>query len=231
MRPRPVTTLFMLMSVDGKITDGATDNLDFDQDFPEIAGVREGLQQYYDIQETTDLWSFNTGRVQAKVGVNEKPIPDHAWSVSFVLMDNRHLTAHGIEYFCALSKNFVLVTSNPDHPGFKIKHDNFHILYHESLDLGTMLEDLREQFDCQRLTIQSGGTVNGLLLREHLLDYLDVVVAPVLVGGKDTSSLINGPSLVQKEELKDLGILKLINAQKLNDSYLRLQYQITNGRE
>jgi hypothetical protein len=35
----------MLMSVDGKITDGATDNLDFDQDFPEIAGVREGLQQ------------------------------------------------------------------------------------------------------------------------------------------------------------------------------------------
>lgn len=26
---RPVTTLFMLMSVDGKISTGATDNLDF----------------------------------------------------------------------------------------------------------------------------------------------------------------------------------------------------------
>ena len=40
---RPITTLFMLMSVDGKISTGATDELDFDQDFPRIEGVREGL--------------------------------------------------------------------------------------------------------------------------------------------------------------------------------------------
>ena len=73
---RPVTTLFMLMSVDGKISTGATDALDFDQDFPTIAGVKEGLQQYYDIEQTTDLWSFNTGRVQAKMGVNEKTFPE-----------------------------------------------------------------------------------------------------------------------------------------------------------
>lgn len=41
---RPVTTLFMLMSVDGKISTGATDNLDLDRDLPKIAGVQEGLQ-------------------------------------------------------------------------------------------------------------------------------------------------------------------------------------------
>ena len=35
---RPITTLFMLMSVDGKISTGATDELDFDQDFPRIEG-------------------------------------------------------------------------------------------------------------------------------------------------------------------------------------------------
>lgn len=37
---RPVTTLFMLMSVDGKISTGATDHLDMDQDFPKIDGVK-----------------------------------------------------------------------------------------------------------------------------------------------------------------------------------------------
>ncbi len=47
---RPITTLFMLMSVDGKISTGATDDLDIDKDFPKIAGVREGLHQYYDIK-------------------------------------------------------------------------------------------------------------------------------------------------------------------------------------
>ena len=33
----------MLMSVDGKISTGATDELDVDRDFPKIPGVREGL--------------------------------------------------------------------------------------------------------------------------------------------------------------------------------------------
>ena len=57
---RPITTLFMLMSVDGKISPGATDELDVDRDFPKIPGVREGLQQYCEIEQTIDLWSFNS---------------------------------------------------------------------------------------------------------------------------------------------------------------------------
>ncbi|MBR5357912.1 MAG: hypothetical protein IK128_01715 [Clostridiales bacterium] len=68
MTDRPVTTLFMLMSVDGKIS---------------------------------------TGRVQAKMGVNNKDMPAKT-PVSFVLMDNHHLTEHGVRYFCALSARFVL---------------------------------------------------------------------------------------------------------------------------
>ncbi len=40
---RPVTTLFMLMSVDGKISTGAADELDVDKDFPQIAGGERGL--------------------------------------------------------------------------------------------------------------------------------------------------------------------------------------------
>jgi len=46
---RPVTTLFMLMSVDGKISTGATDELDVDIDFPKINGVKEGLHMVYAI--------------------------------------------------------------------------------------------------------------------------------------------------------------------------------------
>ena len=38
---RPVTTLYMLMSADGKISTGSTDALDMDQDFPHIEGVKE----------------------------------------------------------------------------------------------------------------------------------------------------------------------------------------------
>ena len=39
---RAVTTLFMLMSVDGKISTGSSDEMDVDKDFPNITGVKEG---------------------------------------------------------------------------------------------------------------------------------------------------------------------------------------------
>ena len=229
MKSRPITTLFMLMSVDGKISTGSTDNLDFDRDFPKFSGLNKGLHQYYEIEETTDLWSLNSGRVQQKMGVNEKPLPDHHWSVSFVLLDNHHMTAHGIEYFCALSKQFVLVTSNQNHPAFSLHKDNLSILYYENLDLETMLQDLYEKFGCQRLTIQSGGTLNAEFLRKGLFDYLDIVAAPVLVGGKDSSSLIDRPSFTSFNELNRLGILTLIKADVLQDSYIRLKYKVENN--
>ena len=181
---RPVTTLYMLMSVDGKISTGATDDLDVDEDFPQIPGVSEGLHQYYEIEQTTDLWTLNSGRVQAKIGVNTKKIPNRT-PVSFVVIDNRHLNENGIRYLCALS-----------------------------------------EYGCERITIQTGGTLNGLFLREKLFDYVDVVVAPVLIGGKDTSTLIDGKSLLSQKELSSLGVLKLQECEVLENSYLRLRYEV-----
>lgn len=215
----------MLMSVDGKISKGATDNLDVDKDFPKIAGVREGLHQYYEIEQTTDLWSLNSGRVQDKMGVNTKEIPNKT-SIFFVVIDNSHLTEHGIRYFCALSKEFVLITSNTDHPAFRVDEDNLHIICQNELFLRDALVKLKLEFGCQRLTIQSGGTLNGLFLREKLFDYIDIVIAPILIGGKDTATLIDGASLLSEGELPQLGVLKLQQSTVLKNSYLRLRYQV-----
>ncbi|MDE6882765.1 MAG: dihydrofolate reductase family protein [Lachnospiraceae bacterium] len=222
---RPVTTLFMLMSVDGKISTGATDDLDVDKDFPKIAGLTEGLHQYYEIEQTTDLWSFNSGRVQAKIGVNTKEMPNKT-PVSFVVLDNSHLNENGIRYFCALSKNFVLVTSNDKHPAFSMEESNLHIVYQKELSLKDALITLKSEYGCERITIQTGGTLNGLFLREKLFDYVDIVVAPVLIGGKDTSTLIDGKSLVSQSELSQLGVLKLQECVMLENSYLRLRYEV-----
>jgi len=222
---RSVTTLYMLMSVDGKISTGSTDEMDFDRDFPKIKGLKEGLHQYYEIEQTTDLWSFNTGRVQAKLGVNTKEMPEKT-PVSFVLLDNHHLNAHGVEYFCAKSKQFVLITTNSKHPAFDGKEENLHIILQEKLSLSDALTVLKEQYGCERLTIQSGGTVNALFLREKLFDFVDIIVAPVLIGGKDTATLIDGPSLKTQNELAQLGVLRLIEAETLQNSYVRLRYQV-----
>ena len=216
----------MLSSVDGKISTGATNELDVDKDFPKLDGVKEGLFQYYDIEQTTDLWSLNSGKVQAKMGVNTKELPKEKCPVSFVLIDNKHLTVGGVRYFCALSQEFVLITTNREHPAFSVNESNLHIIYQEKLDAAAALERLYSDFGCERLTIQSGGELNGLFLREKLFDYIDIVIAPVLIGGKDTPTLIDGASLMSEEELTKLGILKLESCRILENSYIRLRYEV-----
>ena len=222
---RPITTLFMLMSVDGKISTGATDDLDVDKDFPKIKGVNEGLHQYYEIEQTTELWSFNSGRLKEKMVVNKKKIPRKT-PVSFVVIDNKHLNENGIRYFCALSKEFVLITTNTRHPAFNVEDENLHIIYQNELSLKDALIKLKSEYGCERITIQTGGTLNNLFLREKLFDYVDIIIAPVLIGGKDTSTLIDGKSLTEECELSKLGVVKLQECVVLENSYLRLRYEV-----
>ena len=66
-----------------------------------------------------------------------------------------------------------------------------------------------------------------MFLREKLFDYIDIVVAPVLIGGKETASLIDGHSIISENELSKLGVLKLMDCIVLNDSYIRVRYQLT----
>lgn len=97
MNDKPITTLFMLMSVDGKISTGNNDERDFDKDLPGVAGVGDGLDQYYELEQKTDLFSFNTGRVMAKVGWNDEKSDINKSPVSFIIVDNKpHLTNLGI---------------------------------------------------------------------------------------------------------------------------------------
>lgn len=157
--------------------------------------------------------------------VNEKPTPEKT-PVSFVILDNHHLTRRGVEYFCARSREFVLVTANPRHPASEVAADNLHIFQQSPLSLGALLRYLKKKFGCERITVQTGGTLNGRLLRAGLLDYVDVVVAPALVSGRDTASLVDGPSLQTADEFSGIGVLSLESAQPLAHSYLRLKYRV-----
>lgn len=76
------------------------------------------------------------------------------------------------------------------------------------------------------ITVQTGGTLNGMFLSEKLFDYVDIVVAPLLVGGKDTTTLIDGESIRTSEQLSELGVLELESVQLLHNSYIRLRYKV-----
>ncbi len=227
---KPITTLFMLMSIDGKITSGNSDMLDSDKDWRTIEGVKEGIQQYYDLEQCTDLWSLNTGRVMAKVGMNLKTNEPKKTPVSFVLIDNKpHLTKDGISYLSKWLKQVVIVTTNKNHPAISMSLDNVKVELQDEFNVLDILYRLKTVYHVNRLTIQSGGKMNGLFLREKCFDYIDVVVAPLLVGGKDTSTLIDGESITTTNELSLLSACRLIECQQLENSFVRLRYEVIHN--
>ena len=228
MKRRPITTLFMLESLDGKINSGNTDELDADKDWCKIDGVKEGLHQYYEIEATTDYFSLNTGRVMAKIGVNDRKEYHDKVEVKFVIIDNKpHLNENGINYMCHWVESLILVTTNKKHIAYSLteKYDNLDILYYEELDPTRLLEDLYSKYNAEKLTIQSGGNLNGLFLRNNLIDYVNIVIAPLLVGGKDVPTLIDGEAISHSKELNKLKPLELIECNKLDNSYVQLKYK------
>jgi 2,5-diamino-6-(ribosylamino)-4(3H)-pyrimidinone 5'-phosphate reductase len=65
-------------------------------------------------------------------------------------------------------------------------------------------------------------------LREKLIDKISIVVAPALIGGKETPTLIDGETIKSFEELKKIKALKLTEVIRLNDSYINLKYEVIN---
>ena len=229
---RPENTLFMLTSIDGKISTGDTDSMDVDRDYKSIPGLQEGIHQYYDLEQGTDLFSLNTGRVFAKIGINEKTDAPAKLPVSFVVIDNKpHLSERGVVYLSKKAQKLFIVTTNKSHPAYSAKdiYSNIEIIsYEQQVDLCDLMQKLYQQYKIEKLTIQSGGTLNANLVREGLIDRILLVIAPALIGGKDTPTIMDGESLHTSEELSKIKTLELIQAKTLKDSYLLLEYKVRN---
>jgi 2,5-diamino-6-(ribosylamino)-4(3H)-pyrimidinone 5'-phosphate reductase len=228
---KPVITLFMLMSVDGKISTGSIDERDVDRDFPKIMGISEGFKQYYEIEQTTDVFSINSGKVMAKVGVNSRKENIKKIPVSFIVIDSKpHLTDTGVNYFIEMAQTFYLVTTNKNHPAFKYRNaGNLEIIHYENrIDFVDLFKQFKCKYGIEKMTLQTGGTLNSVILREKLIDKISIVVAPALIGGKDTPALIDGESIQSFEELTKIKALKLTDVVKLNNSYINLKYDVIN---
>jgi 2,5-diamino-6-(ribosylamino)-4(3H)-pyrimidinone 5'-phosphate reductase len=224
-------TLFMLSSVDGKISTGDSDDRDIDKDFHSLVGVREGVQKYYDLEQKTDLCSFNTGRVMAKMGVNDKKVFNLDF-MTFIIVDNSHLTDFGVTSLSKGLKQLFIITKNKNHPALNLDLDNLEVIFYEDkIDFKNLFEKLENKYKIENITIQSGGTMNSILLRENLIDEVSLVVAPVFVGGKNTSTLIDGESLISEDDLKNLKALELLSCEKIDNSFLHLKYKVIKNTE
>ena len=222
---KPVTTLFMLMSLDGKINTGSgIDNLNESSEFIKLATNKDS---------STDVCSLNTGKVMKIIGINEKTeIPEKSSSKAVIIDNNLDLTENGINYLCHLSDTVFLITNAKEHPAFYVKkyYRNLEILYYENeIELKEILEKLKTQYKIDQITIQSGGVLNEEFLKVGLFDYLNIIIAPVLLGENEEQSKIDKKSINTVEELNRLSALELLECNEMGDSYVQLKYKVLHN--
>ncbi len=230
-KERPITTLFMLTSLDGKISTGDNDELDTDTDYQKIKGVKEGLKQYYELEKTTDMHFLITGKTMTKkcesLNVNNRKDEPQKLCANCIIVDSGNLTENGVAYLLKKFNSLTVVTTNKLHPAFKVNNDSLAIIFYaKKINFIDLFKKLKVAYKIKKLTIQSGSTMNAKLLRDNLIDHVSLVVAPCLIGGKNTASLIGGESLHVRKELGDIKALKLKQCDVLKNSYLHLRYDV-----
>lgn len=212
---RPYTTLFALMSADGKISTGSDLEHDFDKDLPMLNATANGLPAYYQLEKETDDWTLSSGVTQQKMFTlyGDKPLGEEI-PVTMVVVDTGHLTADAIRWLKLKYRHVVMaVRGEANHSN----HQHNRIWYTGGLQ--SLLQSLFTIYGCRRLTIQTGSTLTQALLQEGCIDCVRLIVAPLLVGGAGTPSLVGGT-------LPHLTGLKLHGCRMLGHNYIELTYTV-----
>jgi len=77
------------------------------------------------------------------------------------------------------------------------------------VDLRKALEETNSKYGISNIRVDSGGKLNGVLLREGLVDEVSVLVHPYLVGGMTAKSLFQAPDLKSADKVINLKLIKI----------------------
>ena len=93
----------------------------------------------------------------------------------------------------------------------------------DQVDLAAALEELNSRFGVQSVRVDSGGILNGALLRAGLVDEVSVLIDPCLVGGTSARAWFVTPDLASPEGITRL---RLIHCEQVKDNIVWLKYEV-----
>ncbi len=93
----------------------------------------------------------------------------------------------------------------------------------DRVDLKVALGEVRERYGIERIRADSGGTLNGVLLRLGLVDEVSLLVAPVLMGDDASRPFLRAPALVSAG---GYAALRLTHMERLAGDNLWLRYEV-----
>ncbi len=103
------------------------------------------------------------------------------------------------------------------------RHIGVIIAGEERVHLHLALEELYARYGVRTVRVDSGGLLNGALLRAGLVDEVSVLIYPSLVGGESPNSIFRAPDLTGP---KGVILLDLIDTQQIEGGVVWLRYKV-----
>jgi 2,5-diamino-6-(ribosylamino)-4(3H)-pyrimidinone 5'-phosphate reductase len=107
----------------------------------------------------------------------------------------------------------------------KKRHIKCIITGDEHVDIKSALEELNSKYDVKTVRADSGGTLNGVLLREGLVDEVSVLVHPNLVGGVSSSSIFRTPDIKSEDKMINLNLKHL---EEFKDNIVWMRFEVVH---
>lgn len=218
---KPHVICHMTMSLDGKVTG----------DFLGTEAGSAACDAYYEVHRNfkadafacgrvTMIGSFTHGRQPDLTPFRDVEVPEGdyvaqtadfyavafdrlgslGWKESHIYdEDPGYDNAHIIEVVCSRADKAYLAYLRSIGVSYLIGGET-------DLDLKKVLEKLRSLFGIKLLLLEGGGTLNGSFQREHLIDEVSIILAP-LVAGEGEKCLFEGGSL-EAYHLKEAKVLE-----------------------
>ena len=93
----------------------------------------------------------------------------------------------------------------------------------DQVDLRAALEQLNRRYGVESVHVDSGGTLNGVLLRAGLVDEVSLLISPYLVGGATARSMFRAPDLTSPDGVIQL---RLTHLEQVKDDIAWLRYEV-----
>jgi 2,5-diamino-6-(ribosylamino)-4(3H)-pyrimidinone 5'-phosphate reductase len=93
----------------------------------------------------------------------------------------------------------------------------------DKVDLKSAIEVLCEKHMIERIRVDSGGTLNGILLRQNLVDEISTLINPSLVGGESSKTIYKASDL---KATNDVISLKLLETKQIDGDHVWLRYEV-----
>lgn len=93
----------------------------------------------------------------------------------------------------------------------------------DKVDLRQALEQLNARYGIKTVRVESGGTLNGALLRAGLVSEVNLLIHPCLVGGFSPGTFFRAPDLPGEEKCIPL---HLSHCEKLGSDLVWLRYEV-----